>query len=568
MNKIKILLIDDNPTFARLGELNKGDGKEEFKILLGKDNLSEKDETILLDYKDTLPLLLNFEEGIDFFEFKWIHSEFAAKEYYNAMNFLESKYDYKQAERVGFIPDIVVFDYDLGNVSIPKPRSLDNSDLKKVLDPCHELRSYLETEKNVINGEEENNKKTKRYELTQGVLDNKTSTIRNRLGLYCGALIVSRYKQDMPCCGVPCTYVNKDDIDGSDPGFVEWFLNEKFPPGIRTEEGKAWKKITNVAMPIYRASILELIKLNKIHVNLNELIKLLDGDFLPSKNRERKFTFHSIYGNRELPLDGLFIDINTTPATGIPPELQSILNGDSITEREIAIWKFAKEIFDIRVSEANLGKNIGHNEIKQALEIAESLWNAYTGELFEDRYKLSDYTYRNSELNNEDRKDYNSLLEKYANGNSINKSKKVSILEKSGSPSIIKLAILHLILKAEIRFKELFALNQKDDYKPLSEEEMYYLLNPFQSGDLILPIHYLNGVSLEVPKTVKKYHDNNLLKTLSEKIGTPRNQKDFYSFNWIDESTGENWISEGRKILLRSLFNDKEEFYPDWLKKQ
>lgn len=398
MNKIKILLLDDHPhEWASTKELKSKSGINEeglkrIQAALGK-TLSP-DEIKSINRNLNFPILHEFSEGIEYFEIKWLKSETFAKNYFHKMNYIESKYGQKVAEEVGYIPDIVVIDYDLDNdAKHEEPLAFREFDLiKKKFDPCYHLDEYLKKHDDKIKEEIE------RFIITEQTVDaaSKNPTIKNRKGLYCGALITNKFRLDAPCVGISSTYVKSNDKknEGGDSELFEWFLDDNaentFIDGIRESKLKGWNQILDKAMSNYRKSILRLITLNKIQIDLNELIALLDGKFLKNEDGEREykyFTFRSVYGKREIPLEGIFIDQDITEITTVPSELSKVANGRKLSLRDVAIWEFGNDVKTI-VLDSN---NISHPDMKYIIDTTNSLIKTFDSVDFKRRMLLAYY---------------------------------------------------------------------------------------------------------------------------------------------------------------------------------
>ena len=570
-NKIRILLLDDDPgAWAFLKQRMKEESspyinkysEELVKVAVNKNDFDENEFNEINKYSCLFPVLRDYDEALNFFEIKWLSSETFAKNYFHKVNHIEARYGHKTLESIGYIPDVVVIDYDLrSNGSHEQPTAFESELIKMNIDPCYSLDIFLTEQKDVIP------KESNRYAITRRAIDEKTGqpTMLNRNGLYCGAFITNKFRFDTPCGGVSSTATSTYDTEGSDAGLVEWFLDDKveniFIDGVRLSEIKGWKTIINKAIPGYRKSILRLIGLNKIQVDLNEIIKLLDGKFLQDNAGKREcsyFSFVSIYGKRQLPLDGLFIDVDLSDAeeSTIPDDMEKVLNGRKVSARDVEIWNFIKKIIDIIVSAANFGKEIKLEDIKRAQEIADTLLTEYFAK-FENRYYLSDFAYRKSkglELSEKEEAEYTAFRTEFQvneKDQTIADDVGVSILNylDNTDSTVIRLAIFYLVADAEIRLSKLRAKTPKQIYERLTEDELYCLLNPVISGDLILPIHG--------DKPISKYAELFVTTLCRKKVVADRKPHEFFNFEWL---------SSGEKIILRSYFCEDESILPNWLK--
>ena len=235
----------------------------------------------------------------------------------------------------------------------------------------------------------------------------------------------------------------------------------------------------------------------------------------------------------------------------------------AIEARDHEIKKFINDIIDIIVSAANLGNEIGLKEIKQAKDKAETLWGIYKNK-FEDRYLLSDFSYRTEKdipLTPMEKEKYNALVNQpefqLNSDGKINNEK--SILEYRDEPTaILRLTILYLVSKAEIQLSKLYNKHKRNNYQKLTDEELYYILNPI-SGEVILPIHHGKMGISKIAESMctalaRKFFPEDKDKEKRKQIRRP---EDFFSFTWI---------SKGEQIILRSFFNEEKSVLPDWLK--
>jgi len=291
--KLKILLIDDDP-FGKSSSKN----TKAVSLSLGIE------EEQLNDFEDTdygFPILTDpigdkYEGFSNFFELKWLFSTSAIRDYINKMDYVEDMCGHEQINLNGYIPDIVVFDYALtGHQKNQTEVDYGLPIVKEKLNPCHKLDKFISAYKLSI----PKPKKTKSAEDEFGNYQFNGGYNEDGFGLYAGGLIVEKYRRDTPCFGVPSTIWTSTMLENTEAGFFEWLLEQSLQDALQkevdTDRGKDWGIIIDIAMPHYRNSILDLIKLNKIQVNLNELLVLLNGDFLPGKNGERKFLFFLIH---------------------------------------------------------------------------------------------------------------------------------------------------------------------------------------------------------------------------------------------------------------------------------
>jgi len=385
MNKIKILLIDDNP-FCKANEPMNTTARELLMkfLAINSETLYQMDEFGFPIFNiDTS----GKNEGLlDYFELKWLYSTSSLKTYFNITNSVEDILGSAALGEFGYVPDIVVFDYALTGNEANQPKGYKYEFVKRKLDPCFNLFKKA-MEKNI-------SYKTSNFNYEW----EKDKANKDRFGLFAGGVLVERFRHDTPCFGIPATYWETIKLEKSEPGFFEWFLADAFRnvfnnPDLKgkTETQKSWQVIIDAAMPEFRKSIIELIRLNKIQIDLLELIKLLNGGYFNEEGvREvNTFTFNTIYGLRSLLLDGLFVDEGIGEATDIPQELKDILVGRKITDRDVKIWNFLKDVLKALIDASTLG--VGISEIENAIVNSSNLIRVFDSVDFKKRILLSYY---------------------------------------------------------------------------------------------------------------------------------------------------------------------------------
>ena len=111
MNKINLLLIDDNPKFCWLKIKN--------AIELGciQDNGYSNEQL-----EKQIPVILNdapesegehWEDIEKHFNLKWLQSPLDVREYYDLSSEIESRFTAPKLGEKGFVPEIICFDYAL-----------------------------------------------------------------------------------------------------------------------------------------------------------------------------------------------------------------------------------------------------------------------------------------------------------------------------------------------------------------------------------------------------------------------------------------------------------------------
>ena len=318
-------------------------------------------------------------------------------------------------------------------------------------------------------------------------------------------------------------------------------------------------------MPLYQDKLLTQIKQSRITINPSHLYELLNGGYLVKKGEVKRgidaLSFKTIYGEKSINLDYLFINTNPFNETE-PTESQKKAAKDALVkERDIEIDIFLHKVVDAVIQLANVG--LGIKEIVKAKEIADTLFSDYLTD-FEDRIDLSEFTSRNGSLDRREQNNLKDLLIKFSvKDQKIASEKEKSILnyKNSQNPQIIRLAILYLITDASIKLSKLYKIsNKKSQYRELDEQEIYYLLNPVvntnEADGLRIPMHFENGS--DVRAVLDKFCQSLIRSYLDKTEPQPKRNKSFFDFS--------TWISPGEKIILKSFFNEEESLLPPWLK--
>lgn len=542
---INILWIEDNPLTNSLSAdiINKRFGKQLFD--------SSFSAIPAIDFEG------DNEEYFQYFNLKILQHPEEIKEYIILCNLVEDIYGPTAlGELDGVIPEIVPFDYQLAdNITIniegnekfyipydEKWKSVRNyfNPNHKILEKYELLTPYLESTDykykvddfikriNYITAGGNHNVNQDKSAL----IDNATGKGKDDLGLYSGIEILRLFRNHA-CVGIPATR-NKSKRESlhAFSKYYEWLNENDLSTALdrKKRENKSWDSIIEDGVKQLKIRIKTLVKSSKITPSFTQLNKLAGGDIT-----ERNFSFNSIYGKRILPLDGLFIDV-------------PVLTRDE----SIAIW--AGEILQ------NLP--LSNEVIKESIALSNQLWNAYLN-CFEDRMILSDYTYRHSSLNKEE-KDYLVEVKKRLDIEDktglIAEDKQISIktlLAKVKDVAVKRLVLLHVITKADIELeKQRKESNYNEKYSPLTQWENFSILFPKANfkDQILLPMHFKGETDkASITDTDRKW----LLRNLT----TPGNKVTeaiLFQFN--------DWISKGEKEVLKSIFYKEEKYHPKWLK--
>ena len=290
---------------------------------------------------------------------------------------------------------------------------------------------------------------------------------KDDMGCYAGGLITLQFK-DHPCVGIPITSKNGVTDISPDALYFEWLLSEDFDHQFGSKYGRRpfWNEIIPAAVSLLRQRFKSLVKTGRVVPDYDQLQRISTS----VDEGARVFSFVSAYGERHLPLDGLFIDI---------PE----------AERTAAIKVWAEGLMNCLPSDKSV--------IARAIQVSEILWNEYI-ERFGQRMELSILAYwsQQRELLPEEQERFENLKTEFDVMQGRIKTE-VSIQKlfpekKRRKNFAIRLATLHLVTKAAIEMnKRKKNAPHKAIFRELGTYEYFNLLFPTVSlqGNLILPIH-------------------------------------------------------------------------------
>jgi len=478
-------------------------------------------------------------EGGEFFSFKIFQHPVEVQEYLAMIHLVKELGHAKKLGEtcLGAVPEIVVFDYKLSdNFTTSNPRALQYNHS----DQCHFIRDHSATlELKRCFAEEFAGRLLffERPEVTAGNYDSDefktaigvdTLTLDDEFGLFAGITILREFK-DFITLGVPATF-NKADRKAMSPNasFHEWINSYDLEDVIRRpkKESKNWNDILRFALPLLRRRLETQIQNGKIIPQYDQLIQLADGLLAGGF-----ISFISAYGQKKLPLDGLFSDE--------PQENRT---------QKISAW--AKLLIT-----ALPGSGA---EIRKAIDVSDELWRVFTRD-FGRRIDLSNLAYWEREsdrgLTPGEQTVFAKLKKDFGveNGEIKNHTCSIQKLFPKKTNKVdftIRLTVLHLATRAAINMNKCRDnASNKAIYRELDEYEYFNLLFPIVSlkDDMILPMH-------------KEDDKDDLVEQgrnwAYRKLGTT--QGDWLNF--------EKWITPGEKSLLRSIYFAQDEYYPDWLK--
>jgi len=584
MNKINLLLIDDNPKFCWLS----------LKDAVQLGCLSNNGYTDAQLAKK-IPVVINdapSSEGDHWnalkkhFNLKWLQSPLDVREYYDLSTEIESRFTSAKLGQKGFVPEIICFDYALSDMMDMSYYDYESDrEVLSTINPNYALVDFFATELNET--------KTLHRHLENVPLNYKTDTQANmdNMGCYAGGITAFMFRNH-PCSAVPVTFKTKDKVEGKDAGYFEWLLHNEFDQIFDWEERgeeKSWYKIIKIAVENLRKRIMNYIQSRKILPVYNALLKLSVGEF---EKDEGVFTFYSIYGERQLPLDGLFIEF------------------DNDTRKD-KISKWAQELLDKLYQQK--GYSLSTFLLDNAFKFSNELWNRYKDtESVLQRLKISELGYLLSldndkllreikEKNNskivakvreELHEEYNILTKRFGirvdkkkikskreiNGNDKEKDEFAYRLEfgydlRNGNFSTIerRWGVLITLLRLHHHFLKFYFSIPDENIshftflKSQPDEKDYYLaLFPIAQSPIVTLFHKSDGDNFK-----------NALKRQTCYKNTTEGDYGFELDSIINCIRDKNGILPEEIYLIKSIARDKNEFpyyqdennLPQWLKK-
>lgn len=464
------------------------------------------------------------------------------EEYLSMISVLKSK-SHELAEICEIaLPDIIAFDYKMADAFKNNQHALSyyDEDHRRYLiskSACHKLKQKFEKQlksqplfldREDVNGLEYGGDEfIKEIKATELQLDDE-------FGLYCGITIVREFKEYITV-GVPAT-INKADKAGTmsyNSLFFEWLNSYDLKGAIDrpadANEMKEWTKILSFSVRLLRERIVAQIQTGKATPDYSQLNSLAEGN-IPG---DRIFSFETIYGKRDLPLDGLFIDITDKG------------------EQKNRIKQWAEEILK--------KLPVDNTIIKKADVTVQTLWETYR-DSFEDRIVLSDYSRRKDILNDAEQKRLKEAREKLGVKSDDKIEQECSIKTlldklKENKTNIIRLTFLMLIAGADIKLnKQRRESKFNSKYYELTEEEYVNLLFP--------KVNFKNPLLLTMNiEKDKSGHIEAQTTWLVNNLKSGESKVTLKTLFQIDE-----WILKGEKEVLRSFYYPDSKYFPQWLK--
>lgn len=561
MATIHILLIDDSPT-----TLMEDEGKRHFypSLEYGYNSPDGKRDIV-----------------VDSFSLGWLQSPRDVAEFRYFTDKLVQKNGLGSLTEVGFIPEIILFDYRLSE-KLDKFIDEDIDALKEII-PTYKMASslnekahrfydwdteeeYKKIEKSLTNSKTASKdakiKLKKNWRELQRPKEPALFTnLKDDMGCYSGGIIALQFK-DHPCIGIPFTS-KEGEMDVSDDAlFFEWLLDKDFGGQFGSKYGR--RPYWNVAIPqavrLLRDRITNLVAMGKISLSLSQLINFVDKK-LPLTKKDRVFTFESVYGTRHLPLDGLFIDVS-----------------DRTDKDEVILAWIKLQLKDFKT-----------DAYKTAKEASTGLIKAYQAwPIIKNRLRLSELTVKlcnNEVLTEEEENELSNLktefgIGKYqmdnwiANGETEKSNITGKVIEyrdvKTDNNETNRLIILFTDLQLHKVWQNFCEMNKNSDLdnQIISQlksrptlDDLRASLFPVPRNPLVLPYHY------HLLTDKERFNKRDPFEIWDTHLGKNKMS------NWaiFPKSDYPNNIGDGEKQLCSSFALDiglRREYYPVWLLKQ
>ena len=550
MNKIKILLIDDNPL-----SLMQGGGNEKFIPTLhaGYENP---------DY-DAKSVKDNFELG-------WLQSPRDVVEFRALSEMLVQRNGAQVLLEKGFVPEIILFDYRLSE-GLNKYIDIDEDEYKKII-PTYRMSLELNEKSHRFFDWDIENEYSEKKEILKSQYPNFTSeqigslakvqvkkqiqdknkanepsnfsNPKDDMGCYAGGIIALHFK-DHPCIGTPITSKAEETEISDDTLYFEWLLEKDFDNQFGKKYGRKpyWDIVIPNAVNLLKDRIKSLVIKNKITLNLTELLEYAGGE-IPAEQEKRIFTFQSAYGVRHLPLDGLFIDVEAD-------------------KKNKAIENLAKECLELHLKNANEG--LTNDVLDAAINFANQLLAQYDNEngKFLERVRFSQLKQRadNGSITTEQQSELDNIYNKLGMDKDAKEYKDAFDLRhySGANENLVKryaaLFVMVNIYNRYVEFKKNNADKPAFNGKPYlftQPEKMDYLLGiyPRPATPLVMPLHGASdGLDNDLKRTTKRASTD----AAGILINSVLNKK--------------NGITDGEKFLLQSYANGigmKKENFAEW----
>jgi hypothetical protein len=277
-DKIRVLLIDDNPSFLSEDKIDDR-GKVYSVPVIADDPTSESHRP----------------EISELFELRWIATAREARHYRDLVRRIGFAAPHKLTAD-GLIPEIICFDYALTGMrhDVCDPIRGLPQDVVTSISPMHKLQACATSIAIPV-------LETPAEPDTGHVHDDDNH------GCYAGGMVFSSLS-DHPCAPVALTRKGKDKTVRTEAALFEWLLEEESDHtfGRKGRPNPTWNDLLIDGAKALQDRIAELAKVARIQISLDDLLALADEK---AAALHPILTLRSRYGRRRLPTEGLFIDV-------------------------------------------------------------------------------------------------------------------------------------------------------------------------------------------------------------------------------------------------------------------
>lgn len=231
------------------------------------------------------------------FEFRWLATSEEVREYRDLTNLIAS-HDPEEVGAHGWVPDIVLVDYELSNRKSLDRRSEVNAAVYPSLSPLPALRAGAA--------------RLDPLRFTQ-IRDHATApgtdpTGTNNDGCIAGLMVLLLYP-DCPCAPVVTTFKSDGLVKDTDAALLQWYLSIDTYGAFQAcgSRPRGWSEPLRLGVATLRQRIADLARSNRLQLSLQELLKLSDAEpeAVGFPTAVSLFTPH---GRRSLSINGLFAD--------------------------------------------------------------------------------------------------------------------------------------------------------------------------------------------------------------------------------------------------------------------
>lgn len=539
MDKIKVLLIDDKP------------------LSLSLDYFFEDREYNLPIIHEHAGSDRKYPELNENFELRWIATAVEGREYRDLSRIISSLSPEKLGE-VGWIPEILCFDYALSG----DEEAVENRDypekLLKTLSPLPRLRDYA-----ISNG--------LKIPFSESYPETGTPKNEDNMGCYVGGLIFTTFS-DHPCAPVALTRKGIDKTENTEASFFEWML-ELESNGTFKRKGRPlpfWHELLCEGVKTLRDRIKLLLIEKVIKVSFEDLMGIEEG------GEQKYITVKSRYNTVRLPLNGLFMDV--------PSDNRGIIASE--WARNLIKDTYSKLNFDF-------------DDFVKGKKLSESLWSAYESDLCEKRYRLSELLQKQSQnLSQNEKIELNQL--KFEFGVEVKTYKKkevyyctkktVDIKTNNYNDRARRWAVLMIMVRLFFFYNEVkdiwLKICKAEDVSPYLP---YGFNEPPTKRAITIAIYPIPGSTAIIKRLWDESENKDLLRlNISELKKSKRQDKHnygnlalnindvLYGYSWKEDESipKKEWhygLLPGERFILQLYANDigfSEKSWPEWLRKE